>query len=297
MRKRKNLFIKNNKGMTLLEIMISVVMLSFISLGIMTITQNSVEIKETTVQEDRETLQVEKAFYRFAFDFEQIYSPLFFTKKMNTPINTRADTTPQDQQIIQSKSSLISHYNMKDNFNGITQQGEIIPVLYTDGKSTFAFYTMSNRRKYQNSKESIYTWVLYTLENKTITDEFGDTVSVPCFTRYFSPHDPFGEPIWQKKDQLKSQILLPNVEKLIFKFWHPEKKKFIEDLSLIKGGKNLVRGVQIELTWKDQKEIEHTTTRFFKPAWDYFKPESEKEIQSLQNKLRQYGKKEKASGA
>lgn len=282
----------NQKGMTLLEVIVSIGILSFITYGIASITQNAGTVKDTTVSEDREMLQVEKAFYRFGYDFEQIYSPLFHSNVYTIPPVERGKELKEEElEARQVQRNLIDHYGSQEDFNLINQQGLIVPKIYQEGKETFAFYTASNRRKYQNARESRYAWVLYTLEDKTITDDFGEEYKSKSLVRYYSASNPFEAPIWKKTADLKSQIVLPNVVSLKFSFWNPDQEKYVEDLKVIKGGENLIRGVKVELTWVDQYEVERSTVRFFKPAWDIFKPETDEEITKLQTALRQYGKK------
>lgn len=277
----------SNRGMTLMEVMISIAMLAFISLGITTITSDSAEIKEQTIKEDRNTLQVEKAFYRFAFDFDQIYSPLFYANM------AKRGTENNQTQATQAKNQLIGHYSSQQDFDAISEQGEIIPKIYTKDKDTLAFFTMSNRRKYQNSKESDFGWVLYTVEKKTIINEFGEEIETEAFVRYFSADNPFYLPIWKKLDELKSQVLLTGVKKLEFSYWDSDKEKYIDDISINSQDGHLIKGLKIYLEWVDQAGVEKETTRFFKPGWDSFKPETAKEIEKLQEELKKYGKKKK----
>lgn len=287
-------FLMKSHGMSLLEVLISIAILSFISIGIVSVTQNADEVKVSTVDEDRKMLQIEKAFMRFSFDFEQFYSPLFFDQKivvqaLDSRINS---TTSQEQKLLtQSQNKLISYYNNQEDFNAITQKGLIIPKVYTENKNTLAFFTLSNRRKYQNSKESTYAWVLYTVETKTVINNDGDEESVPCLVRYFTAENPFEAPIWKKLDSLKSQILLTRVKKLNFSYWDSEKEKYTRDLRSIKNGEHIIYGIKVELTWENENEVEFEEVRFFRPSWDPIKLETDDEIQNLQKNIRQFGKK------
>ena len=150
--------------------------------------------------------------------------------------------------------------------------------------------TLSNRRKYQNAKESTYAWVLYTLETKTIENSDDEEETVPCLVRYFSAENPYERPIWKKLDSLKSQILLPRVSKLEFSFWDSVKEKYTQDLRSIKDGEMIIHGVKLELTWKNENDVEFNEVRFFKPGWDSLIFETDDEIKKLQDNLRQHGK-------
>lgn len=275
-----------------MEVMVSITMLAFISLGIITLTKDAGEIKDTTVNEDAEILQVEKAFYRFAYDFEQIYSPFYFSNEY-TPSASRN----QDEAAMTKRQAAAHYTDTNRVFNKISESNEVSPIIHTNSSSDqLAFFTMSNRRKYQNAKESTYAWVLYTLEKKDIIDDQGESVTTQAFVRYYSAEDPYGEAIWNKKDNLKSQILLTNVDELEFSYWDKKQKKFTDSL-IGKDGANAhtIQGVQIKLTWVDRQGAKNTTVRFFRPGWDSFEPETDREIKALQAGIQKYAKKPQAN--
>ena len=66
------------KGFSLVEVMISLVLLSFLMMGTYVMVDNSQRTKETVSTEDRAMLQVQMAFNRLEADFSQIYSPAYF---------------------------------------------------------------------------------------------------------------------------------------------------------------------------------------------------------------------------
>ena len=67
----------SEKGFTLIEVLITIVILSFLMISVFSIIDNSTITKENITIEDRELIQIESALTRFELDFTQLYSPLF----------------------------------------------------------------------------------------------------------------------------------------------------------------------------------------------------------------------------
>ena len=76
-------------------------------------------------------LQVEKAFYRFGYDFEQIYSPLFHSNVYTIPpVERGRELKEEELEARQVQRNLIDHYGSQEDFNLINQQGLIVPKIY-----------------------------------------------------------------------------------------------------------------------------------------------------------------------
>lgn len=86
------------------------------------------------------------------------------------------------------------------------------------------------------------------------------------------PHDVFHKEdiLWE---DVKSQILLRNVDSLKFEFWNPKTRKWVDNLDLIEQGNHLFRGVKILLNWIDPDGIKVEIIRVFRPLFPNFKPE------------------------
>ena len=69
-----------SQGLTLIDTIISITILSFIMVSVISVTNDSVNHKEIIINEDRELLQIETAFDRLNWDFSQIYTPLYHTQ-------------------------------------------------------------------------------------------------------------------------------------------------------------------------------------------------------------------------
>lgn len=75
--------VSDQKGFTLLEILIAIVLLAFITFGVVSVTENAMNTKDRTTETNANNLQIETAMSRFEWDFSQIYSPLYFSTVMN----------------------------------------------------------------------------------------------------------------------------------------------------------------------------------------------------------------------
>ena len=86
------------------------------------------------------------------------------------------------------------------------------------------------------------------------------------------PHDVFHKEsiAW---DDVKSQILLRNVESVNYEFWNPKTRKWVDNLDIIEQGNHLFRGVKILLKWIDPDGIEVDIIRVFRPLFPNFTPE------------------------
>lgn len=251
----------NQNGFTLIEVLIAITILSFIMLAIVSTTDSSQQVKDRVLSEDRETLQVETAFSRFEWDFSQIYSPLFFSHEMK-----QTNLTTEDQ--INTFQEFMANYTNNNRFPKPSYDGIPIPKFTVDGKNDFTFFTLSNRRKFQNIKQSHFAWVKYTLENSDEEEPRAKGILV----RKFLSNDVFdSEDI--KWDDVKTQVLLRNVESLTFEFWDKDKKKWVDNIQLITNGSHLLYGVKITLEWIAKDNSKRTFFRIYRSLFPYFTPE------------------------
>lgn len=248
----------NQKGFSLLEVLIAITLLSFVMLAILSVTENSTETKERVSREDRESLQIETAMAKFKWDFIHIYSPLFHSVRMQ--FNEEEEDL---QQLI------LGRFRENRRFEGPDYDGRPIP-LYESDRESFEFYTASNRRKYQDQKESHFAWVKYGVETVKSSDEDGEDTK--ALVRYYSAKNPYGNDRLDTS-KIKPQVLLEGVEKLKFYYWDPKRLKFQDSLDLIEEGTTKLRGIKVEITWKDKNDFEKTTVRIFRALFPQFEPE------------------------
>ena len=295
--KRFNLISASNKdsGFTLIEILIAITLLAFISIGVISVVQNAGNTMERTTEINKNNLQVETALSRFEWDFSQIYSPTYFSQVMDLKSRTAMPgeqqydengnpitptTTPIPPELSEYYQRLLSRFEGSDHFWAITNDGTPVPSFYAPEKTTFEFFTSSNRRKLENTKQSHFAWVRYTLGPAIERgSDFEQNPNIPpslkTLVRYFSADDPFGprrlDP--NNNNGIKGSVLLENVESLEFQFWDMKRKKWENNLKTIESGEHIIRGVKLLITWYDSAGLKRSVSRVYRNFWPMLLPQ------------------------
>lgn len=279
----------NEAGFTLLEILIAISILAFITVIVVNITQNASDTMERTSEVNKNNLQIETAMSRFEWDFSQIYSPLYFSSRMQMPQGGAyggggvaggdvggADAGGGGQALTPELQNYYDQLNMRfqqnEHFVGVSKEGLPIPRFFAPEKDVFEFYTSSNRRKVENTKQSNFAWVRYALETQEEDPQKerppGMPTSLRSLVRYFTADDPYNpKRINPEDDKVKGAVLLQNVEALEFQFWDPARKKWDTGLRSIQNGESILRGIRIILTWYDDTGNKRTAERVFRNLW------------------------------
>lgn len=255
-----------NSGFTLIEVLVSIVLLSFLMIGVFTIIDNSTITKERVLFEDRESLQIETALARFGVDFSQIYSPNFFSPEESKKKNENQDNNSNfydTKGFVKTKS-----------YPAVTENGLPIPLIENPEKSTLIFLTSANRRKIQNLKESTFAWVKYSLI-ETPKDEDGYQGGLQ-FARTFVSGDPYQDEVdWEGS---RTQVLMENVQDLEFSFWNPKRKEYEDSLKSASDGLKPIRIIKVKLTWVDSTDSEIIVERSFRSLWPHFDLKSDEKF-------------------
>lgn len=296
--------LSSQEGFTLLEILIAITILAFITLGVVNITENAALTMERTTEVNEQNLQIETAMSRFEWDFSQIYSPLYFSRVLNLNPNQalgtatpglipggepQAPTIPGTQQsdpgglqnnpvLQQYYEQLVQRFERNEHFRAVSQEGMPIPRFYAPEKETFEFFTSSNRRKVENQRQSHFAWVRYSLAPQDQTPNEEENPNIPknlkSFVRYYSAEDPYSEKRLNP-DVVKGAVLLRNVEKLEFQYWDFARRKWENSLRSIQDGESLVRGVRILMTWYDSFGNKRSASRIFRTHWPMVVPQDQ----------------------
>ena len=265
---RSNSIYRSEAGLTLLEIMIAIVLLSFVMFGVIAIIDNSQNTKDRTVRIDRDNLQIETAMARMEWDFSQIWSPLYFSQRFNG--NLDPSTNPGVEEI----SYL---YENHPRFRMPSKEGLPIPKFILKDKNEIIFLTTANRRKLEGQRQSHFMWVRYYVGDSIIRPDSNSAAgteerTVKSLMRQVFPDDP-----WAKEEfpteTTRSAVLLENVEEVEFTFWNKATKKWDSSLTTIVDGESLWRGMQVKLTWKDSEELERAAVRWLRPLWPSYVPQ------------------------
>ncbi len=287
------------RGFTLLEILIAITLLGFITLGVVSVTQDAMNTKDRTTEKNVNILLIETALARFEWDLSQIYSPLYFSTVLNLQQQGLPQTTNQDinndgvndtqtgggtQQPLQPAliayyQQMMSRFERNERYVGVSKEGLPIPRFYAPDKNTFEFFTSSNRRKIENTKQSHFAWVRYTLAEQDMTGR--EKVhpemppSVKSLVRYFTADDPYDDKridLTSASNPIKGAVLLENVESLEFQYWDLKRRKWETSLRTIENGETVIRGVKMIVTWWDSQG-KRSIQRTFRPHWQLVVPQ------------------------
>lgn len=291
----KNLTL-SQRGFTLIEILIAITIMAFMTMGVVSITQNSADTMERTTTLNKNNLQIETALSRFEWDFSQIYSPLYFSTVMNLGSadqfgnagdpdgdgidqNGKAITptaiSPELQAYYQR---LVQRFEQNLHFSAVSVEGLPIPRFYSPDKNHFEFFTSSNRRKIQNTRQSHFAWVRYSLGEAIQRPDEEKNPAIPqglkTLVRYYQADDPYDdkriEP--ENSQQVKGSVLLEDVESLEFLFWDSKARKWESNLKTIQGGENALRGVKLTVVWYDSTGFKRNVSRIYRNHWPMVVP-------------------------
>ncbi len=250
----------SNKGFSLIEILISITILSLIMIAIYNITENNINTKNNVILEDREYLQAQAVLNRISNDLVQIYSPLYHS----SPLIKRNNKTSKSK----SKTPIIStqkpYLVPSTRFPRISSKYQLVPEINNSTKTSISFMSTSNKRKIQDTKQSRYSWIMYSterMEEKPIVDGAYNQIIRKVINEdiYAREHN------W---DNAKKHIMLKNIKDFSIKFWDESKEKYVESLEELKGKERLSPKLfLIEMLWYNQKGEEYKLVKTARPLW------------------------------
>lgn len=252
---------KNERGLSILEVLIASTILAMIGIAVVNITNNSIDRKDKVLSEDKDVLQVEMAMSLLQSDFSQLYSPMLFSTKAK----------PKSIEI-----EAFSKYEGNERFPFATELEHPVPAYRNPDKQTFEFFTTSHRRRTSESKQSNYSWVRYnirpTSKEKNEDDSEKDkreekgTYELVRLSLADNPYAPEGPDI----TKVKSFIVLRYLSSFEFNFWDPKNKKFVESIKDAQDAQYSLRAIKVKFSWLDVNAAEIKEERVFYNSWPYF---------------------------
>lgn len=250
----------NEAGFTLIEVLIAIMLLAFISLYTFKMIDNGTDTKERVLAEDQKTLQGLTAVARIDTDFSQLYSPLYAYSK-SAPTNNPANVY-QDDNV------------SKGSFDGKAKNGALIPQFTSEDKSTLVFFTAANRRKIADSKEGRFAWIRYSLRRSEKTDaDAGTDTSKKNGADYELVRQMITTNLYAANlnwDQARPQVLMGNVKSLEFSFWDERNKKFVSSILDLNENRNAIRFLKMDLVWIDENNTEQSVSKNYRVLYPYF---------------------------
>lgn len=253
--------LNTSEGFTLIEVLVAIAILSFISLATYQMIDTNTNTKEMVIREDEEIVSTLAAIARIDSDFSQIYTPLFYESK-ELPSSKAGNGSPYSEDL---------YSNPNGSFLGRTKNGLVIPQFFSDDKTTVVFFTSASRRKFVNSKESRYAWVRYSLratESDPADDPDSKQKGLNELIRQVYTADIYHANIdWSN---LPSQVLMKNIKKLEFQFWDERAKKFTASLHDLNENKFIMRALKLGLSWVNRDGNDQEVSRIFRSLYPYF---------------------------
>lgn len=252
----------NKNGFTLVEVLIAIVLLGFVSLYTYKMVDSTTETKDQVLKEDQLMMQTLTAMNRIDNDISQAYSPLYaFTKSQPT---ASLDGQGQDNYSQQEPSQ---------TFDGRTKNGLLIPQFISDDKSSIQIFTTANRRKMADSKESRYAWVKYSLQSSA--DEEDRKNGGYDLVRQILPVNIYGKEVTgilkdPHSEQARTQVILTHIKSLEFSFWDERTKKYVSSLQDLNENKNLIRSIKLDMVWVDENHNEQKIEKNFRILYPLF---------------------------
>jgi prepilin-type N-terminal cleavage/methylation domain-containing protein len=273
----------NQKGFTLIEILIAITIMSFLVLGVYSMVDSNFVTQTEVTREDREYLQVQMAVERIAQDLEQIYSPLYFSAYPTISPNQQNQQNNFDGGYdVKTNNFPTTKYFPKEQVSNLP-----VPLLEQDNKDELIFFTTAHRRRLEGEKSSRYVWVRYFIDNDTTEEDENEENKRPkglsVLKRKVITEDLYRDDIdWDKGPE---QVLMRGVKSFAFEFWNRKTEKWVQRLRELDGeDKEIPRMFRLLLVMIDQAGNEYNHMRVIKPHWPFFDAAKEQKMLDLANK-------------
>lgn len=269
--------ILNQSGFTLVEVLISIVLMAFVALTTYQITDSSITTKENVTKEDREIMQVLTMLNRMDADFQESYSPLFFDAQAS-----RAAVS--DDSANGNYSNDINYFEGNKNFYAKTKSGHLVPFYLAEEKGTLQFLSTAHRRRIEGKKESRFVWIKYSLRSTTPNADSEDNEEKRGeneLVRQAYSSDIYNKEIdWEK---VPAQIVIQNLKELEFQFWDERTKKFTANINDLNENRYNIRAFKVLFTWIDPDKNEQKYEKSFRTLWPYFNPKQDEMLNNSSN--------------
>lgn len=224
------------QGFSLLEVLVALTVMAMMMVFVYKMVSDSVDAKDRILAEDRQLLSVEFALFRIESDWAQLYTPLFYSA-----VDLLEKDSGQDA------------FEPTETFPNVTKKGNPVPLMRAEDSSSVVIFTSANRRKVQDSKQSRYAWIRYSLKGEQLHRQ------VISENIYLGEHD------W---DRVRPQVLLKGVKKLEWTYWDEESQRF--ESGHMEKELAIPRLVKVFLVWTDLDGVEQELTRTYRVLWPFW---------------------------
>lgn len=266
-------------GFSLLEVLIGITLLALLMLGVYSIIDNNTRSRDKITAEDRRIVELEMALSRIDTDFSQVYTPAYFSAR-KIKIENPNEPYPTNQ----TEETFVPD----ENFAYMTESGLPAIKFSSPDKSSFILFTFSNKRKFEDDKESNFQWIKY-----SFTDKVPDGMSINRHpdAPFFLERRAINENIYSSNldfEKSRPQILIKNIKSAEINYYDKVRKKYVSNIEELGEERFKPLGMKLTVHWLDANNFEQTSERVYRVYWPSFDSEVEqREIRSIeaQNKL------------
>ncbi len=228
----KNAVSLSQKGFTLIEIMISMTLLAFISLAIYQATTSSFRLRERLLGGGDFQNTIRLSVGILDRDFSAVYSP---TLMIPEPTSSSSTTTTSDSGTTTDSSSsggasrdseILSSGELSRStkfWGGAVEISGLRPSRFQGNGSSMSFISASNIRIYKEAPETELTAISYSLEEDRMP---GAIAGTRVLMRTADPGI-FAEYLGERESKTSRVYpLIRGITKLEIRYWNPEKKEW-----------------------------------------------------------------------
>lgn len=214
----------DRSGFTLIEVMISMTMLAFISLAIYQATTSSFRLREKLLGTGDFQNSIRLSIGILDRDFAVVYSPVLMKPE---PIPSASSSTDPNQDsgggaIREMEELTTGELGRSTKFwGGAADLNGLRPSRFQGNATSMSFLSASHQRIYKEARETELAAVSYTLEDDRMP---GAIEGTRMLVRTIDPAI-YSETLGERESKTERKYpLIRGISKMELKYWHPEKK-------------------------------------------------------------------------
>jgi prepilin-type N-terminal cleavage/methylation domain-containing protein len=208
---------RSKSGFTLIELMIAMVILAFISLAIYQATTNTFKLRDTLSTDGDFQNEIRLTMSVFEKDIAHVFHP----KIMEPPKNTQQVTNAAGQ----TAATPLPEVQITRYWGALMNTSGARHSRFIGTADSISFVGASHVRVYKASRESVFSKIEYRLEDDKVSpEELGAlrTLVKREDTDVFNPED-------DRSEFIRKFPLLHGIKKLKFRYYRKDKETWVDD--------------------------------------------------------------------
>lgn len=214
---------QNNRGFTLIEVLISVLILSFISLGIYQATTEAYHLRDVLSTEGEFYNGIRLAMDILGRDVSAIYSPTLSKAPDAQPSGRPPDAPnlpdPEFAAVLQTDAGRTTQFWLP-----ASEKTGLRPSHFIGAETKLSFVSLSHVRIYRDAPESVFAKVSYEIVRDEENRDFPDAQNTMKLVRTVSTNA-FDDDDRRDRQHQHKHTLLHGIKKLRFRYWSKEKEE------------------------------------------------------------------------